>query len=480
MPSYNGASARSRDPASHDVDATIDPLARYLLSGDLEDDDDWDAEPNAEGQLSTLRVNGKAAQNESGQSSEGSSATNGSGTKGGVVVVRRRNVAEPRGEPRRIPDDDDWDRATEEIPEDVRAGWDEPEPPSQEPTPGADPETRALRRNAAKAWLSDDHRTRLFFKVTDLLLARTDLSPRDVLIYSDLRNIDFKGVRGFARVGQKTLAASHHVGEHEIGNRTKKLEEALLLTRDKQGNGRVTVYYLHDSWGVHWANDLNLPWQVVPMDTTDASGPTRSAGPKCQHGADGSVDRPDESVRSNGQMSPHHREKSWSRAGGDSSVEDVPPPEATARARTHPNKENPTEIEVYLDGVDFWDPQLGRTRFELELIQLGPSQLGCESDPVSYLRHNLPIIVTCWESTHRLRFQQSESGRPYKGSPYTSLDIQRFVLLTLEQNLDLTIADLVLAAQDPQLVAPTPKYFLQALDRCWDRDTRPKPEASNE
>jgi len=107
---------------------------------------------------------------------------------------------------------------------------------------------------------------------------------------------------------------------------------------------------------------------------------------------------------------------------------------------------------------------LGRTRFRLNL-----TQLHCHPNAPDFLRTGLALIVSLWEQNHSARHTYVVKVRDapqvrYDPSPYTSLDVQRFALLTLECNPAFSITDLIWAAQQPQLVAPTPRCFLQVLD----------------
>jgi len=133
------------------------------------------------------------------------------------------------------------------------------------------------------------------------------------------------------------------------------------------------------------------------------------------------------------------------------------------------------QVEVDLDGVERWTPtesgifddlpedvetpapvKFGRTKFHLS-----SSQLHFHPSPDKFLRIQLANVVLVWELTHERRFKRSGSHRKYRGSPHTSLDIQRGALLTLEQSPFLAVTDLIWAAKQNELVAPVPEEFLK-------------------
>lgn len=119
-------------------------------------------------------------------------------------------------------------------------------------------------------------------------------------------------------------------------------------------------------------------------------------------------------------------------------------------------------------GKDEWTPALGRTEFEIET-----SQIHFHPNPSEFLKHQLALVVHWWEEGHQRQFVTSGSRVTYRASPYTSLDVQRGALLTLEQNPTLAVTDLVRIAKQGNLVAPTPTFFLKALQGRTDGSEDP-------
>jgi len=123
-----------------------------------------------------------------------------------------------------------------------------------------------------------------------------------------------------------------------------------------------------------------------------------------------------------------------------------------------------------VDSGDFedWTPEIGRVGFSIETAQLHH-----HPEPLDFLKECLAMIVWFWEQdysakhTYSVRLKGGTRVFKHDPSPYTSLDVQRFALMTLDQNPSISITDLLGAAQQDDLVAPTRKHFLQVLEDAW-------------
>jgi hypothetical protein len=307
-----------------------------------------------------------------------------------------------------------------------------------------------------------------FDKLSHRLRARADVSAGAKLLYADLQNIDAREKKGNVAPYQRTLADTHNVSVRQIRRYVEELEEGWLLTDEKRGSGKSSVYYLHDSWDVEWADDLLLPWQVKKLDGTNTSPANPTRGHFRPIGPDRSARLEDRSVlhdRTDG-SSPIEKNIKRRTTRQDPSREDRPkhsvsesPPGAAPSGRCKCGSALlRSQIDIYLEGCTEWDPALGRTGFVINA-----NQIHFHPAAADFIKSQLALVVLCFEQTHERRFKASRSRRHYRGSPSTSLDVQRGTLLTLEQNPTLAITDLVRAAKQGDLVALTPRFILKAL-----------------
>jgi hypothetical protein len=323
-------------------------------------------------------------------------------------------------------------------------------------------------QNAARVYADGPN----FLRLLDRIQARADLSSGAKILYADLKNIDAKEKKGRVAPYQKTLAERHHVSQRQIRRYVEELESGFLVTDEKRGKGRSSVYFLHDSWDVEGSDDLLQPWRVTVLDRSDVSRTKDVKGHLRPTSKDKSAPLADRSVLSDGTKAAHPLQKNIKRRTtrqqpqkADQPIHSVSvsPPKAVLPGRCLCAKECPywdSEIEIWLAESSDWDAKLGRTTFVIK-----PGQLHFHPSPAEFLKIQLALIVFWFEKAHQRRFVESGSRLRYRGSPYTSLDVQRGALLTLERNPSLAVTDLVRAAKAGNLTAPTPRFILRAMER---------------
>lgn len=319
-----------------------------------------------------------------------------------------------------------------------------------------------------------------FYKVPQRVLARGDLSAGAVLLWSYLLNVESKEKKGKVAPYQATPAEALHVHRRTIRRYVTELTAAFLLSSEKRGRSQSSVYSLHDSWNYLGADDLVIPWSIHESHRTDSSAYGFARGQFRPKASGKAADAVDISVLRKGHQRPVQGEKNLTTrttrvraASKNSKGHSVPgpPPEAASPGSCKCGDPFPTEqVRIVLEELkdsdgpgrlnrdEDWTCRLGRVVFEINM-----AQLHCHPQAEEFLRFQLALIVVLWERTHELQFDKRKSRRRYHGSPYTSLDVQRFALATLEQNPALSITDLVHVVRDGSPVIPTPKGLLAAF-----------------
>ena len=307
-----------------------------------------------------------------------------------------------------------------------------------------------------------------FIKYSDRVNARGDLSAGAKILYADLQNINQKENKGNVCPYQKTLAERHQLSSRQIRRLIDELEISWLLTDEKRGLGRSSKYHLHDSWNEVWADNLVLDWRTQTLERSHPSAALEGAGRIRPISEAKSGQREVRSVLKQRTQVASPKEKNYTRRPTRKELPSqkhqkhsvsAPPPRAASPERCECGISlKRRRIKIGLEGIEEWTPSLGRTTFVVDT-----GQFHFHPDPDDFLSTQLALAVHLFEVTHQRAFEKSGSRVRYHGSPYTSLDVQRGLLLTLEGNPDLAVTDLVRAARDGNLQAPTPRFFLKAL-----------------
>ena len=281
------------------------------------------------------------------------------------------------------------------------------------------------------------------------------------VLYSDLTAIERKEQRGWVAPYQSTLAERFHVSERKIRRLCKELEAAGLLTVEKRGFGLSSRYWLHDPWSVDYSDDLVLPWTATVIELRLCSVDPEAKGQVVPLRVDRAVRQADGTVLPDGTPSSSPKDKSnmkrTTEAEQDHSVTGAPPTAAPERCG-HGILLTESRIEISLEGMPQWSPQVGRTKFVIT-----PAQIAHYPDAEAFVGALLADLVVAFERGHRLRYEATRSHVRYRGSPYTSLDVQRGALLTLERYPGLSLWDLLAEASRGTLVASSPDAYGRAL-----------------
>jgi len=160
---------------------------------------------------------------------------------------------------------------------------------------------RAQRRSDENAARVSTNGTPMFLKVPARIQARSELSDGAKILHAYFLNVDSKDKKGNVAPYQNTLAEALHVDVRTIRRYIQELENAFLLSDEERGMKQSSVYYLHDSWTVTWADEnLTMPWKVQIPDRSKVSPKPADRGRFRPNGGDRSAGVEDTHVRSNG------------------------------------------------------------------------------------------------------------------------------------------------------------------------------------